>query len=64
MRAAPIDALFDIEREIDDMPADERLAARRDRARPLVTGLHNWPASERGRMSRRAPVSQATRAAS
>ncbi len=54
-----IDALFDIEREINGMPADERLAARRDLARPLVTGLHDWLASERGRMSRHAPVAKA-----
>ncbi|WP_172332676.1 transposase, partial [Mangrovicoccus sp. HB161399] len=37
----------------------ERLAARQESARPLVAGLHDWLASERGRMSRHAPVAKA-----
>lgn len=54
-----IDALFDIERSINGLPAGERLAARQALARPLVTGLHDWLATERGRMSRHAPVAKA-----
>ncbi|WP_172332842.1 IS66 family transposase, partial [Mangrovicoccus sp. HB161399] len=54
-----IDALFDIERAINGLPAAERLAARQESARPLVAGLHGWLASERGRMSRHAPVAKA-----
>jgi len=41
------------------LPAGERLAARQALARPLVTGLHDRLASERGRMSRHAPVAKA-----
>ena len=54
-----IDALFDIERSINGLPAGERLAARQALARPRVTGLHDWLATERGRMSRHAPVAKA-----
>ena len=46
-----IDAIFDIEREINAMDADARLAVRQARSRPLVEELHTWLLDERARMS-------------
>lgn len=37
-----IDALFDIEREINGQRAEIRKAARQDRSLPLVLGLGAW----------------------
>ena len=54
-----IDALFEIEREINGMPVEARLAARREHSRPLVASLRDWLASERAKMSRHAPVAKA-----
>ena len=54
-----IDALFDIEREINGLPADARLAVRRDRSAPLVAELEDWMRAERARLSRLAPVAKA-----
>jgi len=34
-----IDALFDIEREIKGRPAEQRMAARRQRSAPLIAAL-------------------------
>jgi transposase len=54
-----IDAVFDIEREINGLSADERLAARRARAVPLVTELEQWMRAERARLSRHSDVAKA-----
>jgi transposase len=54
-----IDAIFDIEREINGLPAAERLAVRRVRVAPLVSGLDAWMRAERGRLSRHSEVAKA-----
>ena len=54
-----IDAVFDIEREINGLSAEERLKARHDRTLPLVTSLEDWLRTERLRFSRHAPVAKA-----
>jgi transposase len=54
-----IDAIFDIEREINGLPAAERLTVRRSRIAPLVTDLETWMRSERGRLSRHSDVAKA-----
>ncbi|MFD1508602.1 IS66 family transposase [Lacimonas salitolerans] len=54
-----IDAIFDIEREINGMDADARLAMRQARSRPLVVELHTWLLEERARMSKHNSVAKA-----
>lgn len=54
-----IDAIFDVEREINGKPATERLAERALRAAPLVTDLHAWMRAERAKLSRNAAVAKA-----
>jgi hypothetical protein len=54
-----IDALFDIEREINGLGADERLAVRWERSVPLVADLEAWMREQRARLSRHAPVAKA-----
>ena len=54
-----IDALFDIERGISRLPADQRLAIRQDRSAPLVTGLEAWMRDERRKLSRHSEVAGA-----
>ena len=54
-----IDAIFDIEREINGMDADARLAVRQERSRPLVEDLHTWLLDERARMSKHNSVAKA-----
>ena len=54
-----IDALFDIEREINGESAERRLAVRRERSAPLVAELEAWMRTERTRLSRHAPVAKA-----
>jgi len=54
-----IDALFAIERDINRLAADERLAVRRARALPLVVDLEAWMRSERAKLSRHAEVAKA-----
>src|SRR5215510_13705063 len=54
-----IDAIFDIEREINGHAIADRLAARRERAAPLVTELENWMQAQRGRLSRHNDVGKA-----
>ncbi len=56
---ARIDALFDLERGINGMPAEARLAARQQHARPLVEELHDWLAAQRAQMSKHIPVAKA-----
>src|SRR4029077_3061190 len=47
-----IDAIFDLEREINGRPAIERLAQRGLRVAPLVTELETWMRTERAKLSR------------
>ena len=54
-----IDAIFDIEREINGLPAAERLTVRRSRVTPLVADLETWMRSERGKLSRHSDVAKA-----
>jgi transposase len=54
-----IDAIFDIEREINGKDAGTRLAARHERSRLLVEGLRSWLIAERGRLSKHNGVAKA-----
>lgn len=54
-----IDLLFDIERDINGLAADQRLVARSERSAPLVAELEEWMRGERAKLSRHAPVAQA-----
>jgi hypothetical protein len=54
-----IDALFDVEREINGKSAEERLAVRAERSSPLLAELEAWLREERARLSRHAPVAKA-----
>ncbi|MCF1469858.1 IS66 family transposase [Agrobacterium vitis] len=54
-----IDALFDIEREINGLTADQRLERRRKESLPLVDGLQAWLQTERAKLSRSSPVAEA-----
>jgi transposase len=54
-----IDALFDIEREINGLGAEQRLAVRQERSAPLVADLEAWMRRERARLSRHADVAEA-----
>jgi transposase len=53
-----IDALFDIERGINGLTADERLRVRQKDSVPLVTALEAWLRQERSHLSRAASVAQ------
>jgi transposase len=54
-----IDAIFAIEREINGVSEDERLAVRRARVAPLVAELEAWMRAERAKLSRHAEVAKA-----
>ena len=54
-----IDALFDIEREVNGCPAKERLAVRQERSVAVLADLEDWMRIERARLSRHAPVAKA-----
>ena len=54
-----IDLLFDIERDINGLAAEQRLAVRTERSAPLVAELEEWMCGERAKLSRHAPVAQA-----
>src|SRR5665811_2110268 len=51
-----IDALFDIERGINGLSAEERLRVRQEQSAPLLAALEAWLHEERSRMSRSASV--------
>jgi transposase len=53
-----IDALFDIERDINGLSADERLRVRQQRSAPVVRDLEAWLRDERSRLSRSASVAK------
>jgi len=54
-----IDAIFDIEREINRRSIDERLTVRRARVAPLVSDLETWMRNERAKLSRHSDVAKA-----
>jgi hypothetical protein len=54
-----IDLLFDIERDINGLAAEQRLVVRTERSASLVAELEEWMRGERTRLSRHAPVAQA-----
>jgi hypothetical protein len=54
-----IDAIFDIEREINGLSVAERLAVRRERIAPLIADLESWMRAERARLSRHSEVARA-----
>jgi transposase len=54
-----LDALFDIERQINGLSVEERLAARQERSAPLVQALETWMRDARAGLSRHAPVAKA-----
>jgi transposase len=54
-----IDAIFDIEREINGRSVDERLAVRRERVAPLVSDLETWMRTQRAKLSRHSDVAKA-----
>ena len=54
-----IDALFELERSINGLPADRRLAVRQEQAAPLVAELEAWMREERRKLSRHSDVAVA-----
>ncbi|WP_417690084.1 IS66 family transposase [Roseibium sp.] len=54
-----IDAIFDIERQINGLDVASRLEARHRLVRPLVEDLHDWMQAEQGTMSKHNPVANA-----
>jgi transposase len=54
-----IDAIFDIEREINGRSIAERLAVRSDRVAPLVNDLETWMREQRAKLSRHNAVAKA-----
>ncbi len=54
-----IDALFDIEREINGQRAEVRKAARQDRTLPLVLDLEAWMKAQRAKLSRNDDLAKA-----
>ncbi len=54
-----IDAIFDIEREINGLDVDARHAVRQSLVRPLCEELHAWLLDQRARMSKHNPVAKA-----
>ncbi|MGX9182190.1 IS66 family transposase [Mesorhizobium sp. BHbdii] len=54
-----IDLLFDIERDMNGLAGEQRLAVRSERSAPLVAELEEWIRGERAKLSRHAPAAQA-----
>ena len=54
-----IDALFDIEREINGIGPEQRLERRLQDSQPLIEELHNWLQTDRAKLSRSSPVAEA-----
>jgi transposase len=53
-----IDALFDVEREINGCSAEQRLRVRQERSAPLVAALQAWLREQRSRLSRSSAVAE------
>ncbi|PDT68948.1 hypothetical protein CO683_13120 [Bradyrhizobium ottawaense] len=57
LEAVPrIDQLFEIEREIHGLNAEERLRVRQDRSAPLLSDFEAWLRAESARLSRSSNV--------
>lgn len=54
-----IDAIFAVERDINGLPAEQRLAIRRQISRPLVEDLATWMREQRAGLSHHNPVAKA-----
>jgi transposase len=54
-----IDALFAIERDINGLTSQQRLAVRRERSRPLVAALEAWLREQRGKLSSKSDTAKA-----
>jgi transposase len=54
-----IDALFEIERGINGLPAEQRMAARQIHSTPLVADLHAWMTEKRAALSRHNDIAKA-----
>jgi transposase len=54
-----IDAIFAIEREVNGLAAEQRLAVRQKSVKPLVDELKAWMLTERARLSRHADIAKA-----
>jgi transposase len=54
-----IDALFAIEREINGASAEQRLAVRNERSRPLIDDLEAWLRAQHARLSAKSKTAQA-----
>ena len=54
-----IDAIFDVERQINGLDVTNRLDVRHRLVRPLVDDLHDWMRAEQGTMSKHNPVARA-----
>jgi hypothetical protein len=54
-----IDAIFDVERTINRLPAEQRRAVRQAQIAPLVNDLESWMRGMLGKMSRHADVAKA-----
>ena len=54
-----IDAILAIEREINGLTAEARLAARSEHSRPLVGDLEIWLREQRGKLSSKADLAKA-----
>jgi hypothetical protein len=54
-----IDAIFDVERDINGLSTAQRHAARQVRVAPLVAALEQWMRGERAKLSRHADVAKA-----
>ena len=54
-----IDALFDIERDINGRPPEERLAVRQERSAPLLADLEVWMRQTRAGLSSKTEVAKA-----
>jgi hypothetical protein len=54
-----MDAIFDVERQINGRPAAQRLAERAVRVTPLLLDLETWMRAERARLSRHSEVAKA-----
>jgi transposase len=54
-----IDAIFELERSINGLPPEQRLAFRQLHVAPLVAELESWMRAERAKLSRHADVAKA-----
>lgn len=54
-----IDEIFAIERQINGLPANDRLAMRQRDSKPVVADLEKWMRAERARLSRHAETARA-----